>query len=384
MQYDVIINGGGLVGLATALMLLQQNYNVAIVEPRKPDFSWNDNILSARVCALTPISINFLQTLGVDCSKDFVADIERMNLWDERSGFDYVLRATNIAADRLGVVVENRQLQKMLWQLCLAHVNCEFFVGEQPESVELKDNSIALIFASQTISAQYIVAADGAESWLRNEIGIAINKRSYNHTSVVGVVKSEEPHLNSAAQHFMANGPLGILPSHQPFSETFVWSTLNSHADELMQMTDTEFATAISEASSWRLGDLVMQAERQIIQLYMRHADEYVRDRVILIGDAAHTIHPLAGMGVNLGLADVACLQDKIKNHGININALHAYARERKFYNRSMAGLMRTIQDGFATSNAVALHTRSLGAILLNKYNLLGGLANAGAYELKY
>jgi 2-octaprenylphenol hydroxylase len=384
MQYDVLINGGGLVGLATALMLLQQDYKVAIVEPNKPDFFWDENILSARVCALTPTSINFLQSLGVEFAKYFAADIERMNLWDERSGFDYVLRATTIAADYLGVVVENRQLQKILWQLCAAHAKCDLILDATPESVEFKDNGVALIFATKNISAQYIIAADGADSWLRNAVGITINKRSYNHSSVVGVVKSEFPHLNSAAQHFMAQGPLGILPSPQPFSETFVWSTKNSHAEDLMQMTDDEFATAISEASAWRLGDLVLQTKRHIIPLFMRLADEYVCDRVILIGDAAHTIHPLAGMGVNLGLADIVCLANKIKNNGININALHAYARERKFYNRSMAGLMRAINDGFATSNAVALHARSLGAILLNKYNLLGGLVQAGAHQLKY
>ena len=224
MQHDFIVNGGGLVGLATALMLLRKDYSVAIVEPREPDFNWDENILTARVCALTPASLDFLQSLGVCFSKETAADVLRMNLWDERSGFDYVLRSTAISADRLGVIVENRCLQKLLWDLCIEHNKCEFVVGAKPTAIECSADKVTLNIDDNVLTANYIIGADGAESWLRQEVGIEINKRPYNHSAIVGVLKSEEPHLNSAAQHFMATGPLGILPAPKPYYETFVWS----------------------------------------------------------------------------------------------------------------------------------------------------------------
>ena len=152
-------------------------------------------------------------------------------------------------------------------------------------------------------------------------------------------------------------------------------------AEELLAMDDNDFNAAISEASAWRLGDLEIQSKRHLIPLYMRQAKHYVQDHVILIGDAAHTIHPLAGMGVNLGLADVKCLQQLTD---INAVTLRDYASERKFNNKAMAGMMRLLQTGFGNSSQMALHTRSLGSVLLNQYNVLDRLANAGAMGVGY
>ena len=224
-----------------------------------------------------------------------------------------------------------------------------------------------------TISASLIIAADGALSKVRQLAAIPLWQWDYGHHALVATVKTQQPHQDTAWQRFTSDGPLAFLPLSDPYTSSIVFSTSPGHAKALMELDDVDFNKALSREFEQRLGAVVQVSKRAVFPLRQRHAKHYVQQGLALIGDAIHTIHPLAGQGVNLGLLDVASLVQvlcaaKARGQAIDEEALlKQFQRERHTDNLNMSATMQTFKWLFDPQSAALIIARNIGMKLLNK-----------------
>jgi 2-octaprenylphenol hydroxylase len=333
---QVTIIGAGMVGLALANCLADAGIAVDLVEQNEPVLEF-DTGSPGRVSALNPSSRDLLKSLDVwdQLRRDCVEPFSKIEAWTEAESGKIHFDAADSGKKYLAYVVENREIVRVLWQRALKH---------QLITVHIEDYD-------WHIGDDLIIGADGANSHVRTEAGIDFKERSYGQHAIVANVHSLKPHQNTAYQNFLKTGPLGVLPLYNPHLESIVWSVDDDYAEELMGMNESRFNIALSNALSMRLGKLTLQGERRLFPLIMRHAEQYVKPGVALVGDAAHTIHPLAGQGVNLGFKDVVALNDCLvtaHNKGLPLDALNIlrrYERERRLDNCKMLAAMQVFRN---------------------------------------
>lgn len=341
---QVTIIGAGMVGLALANKLAAMDIGVTLIESRLPDldFSIDAHRHTQRVSALGLASRDLLQSINAweALRAACITPFSKIEAWSHESGQKVHFDAAEIGKKQLGYIVENREVVRVLWQCAEQH---PLITIECPKQLTTLDD-----MREQT---QLIVAADGGNSWVRRQAGIDCSERSYGQTAIVATIQSAKPHQNTAYQSFLKTGPLGVLPLHDPHQLSIVWSADDDYAAELIAMNDTAFNRALSNALDLRLGKLELMTERKTFPLIRRHAKQYAQPGLVLIGDAAHTIHPLAGQGVNLGFKDVKALaaqlgkaQQKEQPLG-SLNALRHYERERKVDNQRMHLAMQLFRD---------------------------------------
>jgi 2-octaprenylphenol hydroxylase len=218
-----------------------------------------------------------------------------------------------------------------------------------------------------------VIAADGANSVIRDLANIELNTWEYHHTAIVSTVTFELSHQNTAWQCFLANGPLAFLPLKEENVCSIVWSTTPNHAKELLELNDKEFCLQLTKAFESRLGNIVEATKRFHFPLRMRHAKNYVKNNLVLIGDSAHTIHPLAGQGVNLGLSDAKVLAGVIlealqKNRDYSaLHTLRKYERARKTNNVTMLAGIEMIKRLFCSESLLAKKVRGFGLSNVNR-----------------
>ncbi|MDW2313083.1 FAD-dependent monooxygenase, partial [Vibrio sp. 1075] len=268
-----------------------------------------------RVSALSRSSETILRKLGAwqGIEQRRAAPYYGMEVWEQDSFAKIEFDAQSMAQPDLGHIVENRVIQLALLEQVQKLENVTLFmparcatlaVGEQESWLTL-DNG-------QAMTAKLVVGADGANSWLRNQMDIPLTHWDYGHHALVANVKTADPHHSIARQIFTPHGPLAFLPMSQPNMCSIVWSTEPNRAEELLAMSDEAFNKTLTSEFDARLGVCEVVGERAAFPLKMRYARDFVVERVALVGDAAHTIHPLAGQGVNLGLLDAASLAQEV------------------------------------------------------------------------
>ena len=334
---DVAIVGGGMVGAAAALSLARAGFATALLEAREPAAWHISDEVDLRVVGLAPSSIALLDELGVWPSiRDARSGpYSHMHVWDAENGAAIDFDAADEDRQLLGYIVENNLVQWMLWQalepagvqrLCPAKVH-GFEVREDRVQLELVD--------AEPVSARLLVAADGASSPLRDMAGIATRGRDYGQRAIVAHVRTERAHQNTAWQRFLPAGPLALLPLADGRS-SIVWSLPESEAQRVLALDDAAFLNELGMASDFRLGSILATTPRAAFPLKLQLAERYQSERFVLLGDAAHAVHPLAGQGVNLGLRDVIELRDTVcaaRDAGRDIAAEHVlrrYARRRR------------------------------------------------------
>lgn len=352
---DVAVVGAGVVGSTCALVLAGLGLEVALVEAREPA-RWNASQRDLRVYAFSPDNAALLERLGVWPSvRDArVQAYRRMRVWDAGGGADLHFDADAYARPELGWIVEHGLLADRLWQ-AVQRAGIRVFCPAQVVSLEQREDTVRLgLDDGVRLDARLAVAADGAESTLRQLAGIEVDPRDYAQRGVVCFVASEAPHQETAWQRFMPGGPLALLPFADGDS-SIVWSLPENEATRVMALDDAAFADAVTRASGGRLGRLRPTSPRAAFPLRRQLAKRYEAGGVLLVGDAAHVVHPLAGQGVNLGLRDVAALGDTLAaalHRGLDVAAsprLQRWARVRRSDNALAAHAFDMLHRAFAT-----------------------------------
>ena len=311
-QKDVIVVGGGVVGAACAALLARMGLDVALVEGREPA-RWSAQQPDLRVYAIAPDSAALLDQAGAwESIRNARAHAyRRMRVWDAVGGGELSFDADALGRKRLGWIIENDLLQDRLWSLLPAagvHVRCPVRV----QALEQDDDGVRLRLDDDSrLDARLVIAADGADSSVRALAGLEVDAHDYAQRGVVAFVQTEAPHQDTAWQRFLTTGPLALLPFAEG-SSSIVWTLPNDEAARMLALSDAVFGRELTLALQARLGEVTLHSQRVAFPLRRQLARELVSGRVLVAGDAAHVVHPLAGQGVNLGLRDVAALAASI------------------------------------------------------------------------
>ncbi|OOG37747.1 UbiH/UbiF/VisC/COQ6 family ubiquinone biosynthesis hydroxylase [Rhodanobacter sp. C05] len=370
---DVAVVGGGMVGAAAALALARAGFSTALLEARAPTAWSMDDEVDLRVVGLAPSSLALLKDLGVWTSiRDArVGPYAHMHVWDAESGAAIDFDAASEGHDLLGYIVENSLVQWTLWQ-ALEAAGVRRLCPAEVKGFEAREDRIQLELADgETLAAGLLVAADGAASPLRQLAGIGTRGRDYAQRAVVAHVRTERPHENTAWQRFLPSGPLALLPLADGRS-SIVWSLPEAEAQRVLALDEQAFLDELGLASDFRLGRILAATRRAAFPLKLQLAESYQADRFVLLGDAAHAVHPLAGQGVNLGLRDVAELRDTLlaaRNAGRDIGARHVlrrYARRRRSADTLDALGFDALARIYAWQSPALVAARGLGVRLLD------------------
>ncbi|QLB15995.1 FAD-dependent 2-octaprenylphenol hydroxylase [Mannheimia granulomatis] len=333
---DIVIIGGGMVGLALAGLLKDAPCKITIIEKNTPTF--DADTIFHRVSAINASSQKMLEQIGAfqHIPSARLSPYSEMFVW-EKDSFANIHFDNNdseikqLGLSQLGFILENQVIQHSLWRQVSTQSNVDYIVA-MPQTLGISDNGAFLTLDNgEMISAKLVVGADGANSWVRNQTQIPLTSRDYQHTALVCNVKTSEKHGKTARQIFAEDSILAFLPLADENLSSIVWSLPPIKADELKNCSEQEFNKALTIAFDNRLGLCELQSLREIYPLTARYARDFAQSRVALVGDAAHTIHPLAGLGVNLGFADVVTLAKEIQTHLANGEDIGEYRHLRQF-----------------------------------------------------
>lgn len=381
-RFDVVVAGGGMVGSALGCALSMEGFRVAVVELREPRLSWPAEEVDLRVSALTRASQRVLENLGAweHIRQLRASPYGGMLVWDAAGRGRVRFDAAEIGEPDLGHIVENRVTQLALWERLGELGTATRFAPDRIRRVERTGPTPRVYLdGGAVLECQLVVAAEGANSPVREMAGIGSSGWAYDQHAIVATVWPEHHHGAVARQRFMPNGPLALLPIDDGRC-SIVWSTAPAHAEHLMTLEDAAFCRELSEASEYALGAVTRVGPRGCFPLRLRNADHYVQPGLALVGDAAHGIHPLAGQGVNLGFLDMAALVDVlVEARGTgrplgSMATLRRYERARKGANIAMLGAMDAFKRLFSNRNIPLGLLRNLGLALADRSGPLKGL----------
>jgi 2-octaprenylphenol hydroxylase len=380
-RFDVVVAGAGLTGLAVAAQLSRLECGrrlrlILIDGGQRPRFDPAADV-ALRVSALSTGSVGLLQALGAwevvrnarACAYD------RMRVWDASGRWDgpATLRfdAADFGVPQLGFIVENVLVRSALAD-ALDGSDVELRFDTPIAALERSGRrNVVVLGDGERLEPTLLVAADGAQSFLRQQAGIATRDTPYGQAALVTHLAPAEPHRNTAWQRFLRNGPLGMLPLADG-RISVVWSTGRADAERAMAATDEELGRMLTEASDGVLGELVVAGPRGEFPLCARHAERYVAPGLALVGDAAHAVHPLAGQGANLGLRDATKLAEVIDaalregRYPGDLPVLRRYARARRGENALMLQFLTGLNRLFATDSALVGQIRAVGMRAFN------------------
>ena len=312
MRSDVVVVGGGVVGAACALALAGLDLDVTLVEAAGPAH-WSSSRPDLRVFAFAPDNAALLDSFGVwrEVLGARAQPYRRMRVWDAAGGGELAFDADAFGRHELGWIVENGLLVDRLWS-ALSRAGVDVRVPARVETLEQDDDGVRLrLDDGSRVDARVAVAADGAESTLRRLAGGEVSRRDYGQRGVVAYIETDQPHEETAWQRFLSSGPLAVLPFAAGRS-SIVWTLPEARAGEVLALDDDAFSRELTRAFDARLGSMRVVSKRAAFPLRLQLAQSHVHARVLVVGDAAHVVHPLAGQGVNLGLRDVSALRDSI------------------------------------------------------------------------
>lgn len=372
---DLLIIGAGMVGLTCAAACADAGLRVAVVDAGTPP-AMPEGKPQLRVSALSRASIQALQRLGawplLPAERQGI--YPAMQVWENDTLGEIAFTAEELAVDALGAIVENEAVRAALYQSLQQQPNIDWHWQTKAERLSISERGVWLLTDSGAdIQAALIVGADGAHSWLRSQTGLPLTRWDYEHHAIVTTIHTELPHQHTAYQAFAPDGPLALLPLADEHTCSIVWSQPPEQAAALLALDDAAFNKVLTVASNNRLGLLSVADERQSWPLTMRYSRDFVSTRLALMGDAAHTIHPLAGQGANLGMMDALSLAQiltaaRAASEDIGDPLVLArYSRWRKTEAVKMITAMEGFKRLFTNDIAPLKWARSVGLTLTNK-----------------
>ncbi|MFW5926487.1 MAG: FAD-dependent monooxygenase [Wenzhouxiangella sp.] len=349
-EAEVLVAGGGAAGAAAALLLARADRRVVLFDRRRPDTPAPNADFDPRVVALSPGSVRILEAVGawerIDPAR--VAPYSRMQVHAQ----DWSVRfsAGEHGLEYLGWIVEVPALQHALWQALDDSATATVMAPDGVSGHESGRGRVRVrLESAQTVRAQVLVAADGARSRLRRRAGIATEQWHYNQHALVTHVATERPNPGVAWQRFTEHGPLALLPLPDGRS-SIVWSLPSNRAAALRDLDDPAFLAELDASQDSPFGSVTSATRRYTFPLIRRRSLGLVAGRTVLLGDAARTVHPLAGQGLNLGLADAAALAEVYSESDIDRSLAH-YERWRLSAGTVMAGGIHAINELSAGGN---------------------------------
>lgn len=388
-HYDIVIVGAGMVGAAAACLLARasQTYksgplSIALIEANMAN-PFDTYQFDPRVAAITEKSRQLLARCGVwsDIADRRISPFEAMEVWDAEGTGRIQFNCAEIEQPNLGHIIENSLMVEALLAQVKELSNIDFMCPAKIIEYQQLDGGLGLELDDGCyVQTKLLIAADGANSSIRQHFDFATKEWDYGHRAIVSTIQTERPNQQTAWQRFMPTGPLAFLPLNNNgdlHQCSIVWSQEVEVADRLMAMDDEQFCHQLTTASERCLGKVLRVEKRFAIPLRQRHAADYVAPRVALLGDAAHTIHPLAGQGANLGFADVAALVDEIEravsrgNDIGDLSTLSRYQRRRKPDNLMTMAAMEGFKRLFGADNLALRLMRNMGLSKLNQWRPL-------------
>jgi 2-octaprenylphenol hydroxylase len=344
----VVIVGAGMVGTALACAFAQADRHVALLEAGERPAMGVKGEYDLRVSAISPASQSMFSVLGAwqGMLARRVSPFLRMCVWDTEGRGEIRFDSADLGEDVLGHIVENRVVQDALLERSTEFQQVDIFFGTQPAAIETTKHQASVhLDDGSDVQTSLIVGADGPDSAVRRLTGLGFERHDYQQRAVVCTVHTERPHDGTAWQRFLPTGPLAFLPLANGGC-SIVWSTGVAQSDELLRLGDDAFGARLARAFGHRLGAIEAVGPRAAFPLRRLHAKRYVGERIALVGDAAHVIHPLAGQGVNLGLMDAAALAETVLTTSRDLaspGALRRYERWRRGENQ----IVMTVMDSF-------------------------------------
>jgi 2-octaprenyl-3-methyl-6-methoxy-1,4-benzoquinol hydroxylase len=375
---DVLIIGGGMVGTALACVLAKQGFEVRLVEAIAPQAFALEQPLDLRVSAVSLASQNVLEVVGAWAHVLALraTPFRRMRVWDGAGLGDTRFDSRDIGEPVLGHIVENRILQLALWQAAKGLEAVDWHCPARLDGLQINAQScesgvVAQLSDGHSIHAKLIVGADGAHSRLRELAHIGVTSWDYDVEALVATIKTHAPQQDMTWQRFMPSGPQAMLPLPGSYA-SLVWYHAPDEVARLLALDEADFLAELLRTFPRELGGVEAVLGRGSFRLTRRHAQVYAKPRLVLVGDAAHTINPLAGQGVNLGFMDVAALAEtlvkaRVANQDIGaLHVLQSYERQRRGENLLMQSTMDMFHHLFKPAHGVVPLLRGVVLRLAN------------------
>jgi 2-octaprenyl-6-methoxyphenol hydroxylase len=388
-QFDIVIAGGGLSGALMALSLIDcknekgQPLSIAIVEAN-PVLKDSSLTFDDRVLALSHGTATYLDSLGLwQQLKDVAEPIKNIHISDRGFYGKARLYADNHQVNALGFVIEMSLLgQALLIRLKEKNKlsdNLTWFTPDKISDITWQEKHVEITLNSETLlNAKLLLACDGVHSVCRKFANISVQESDYEQSALIANVCTAIPHDNLAFERFTETGPIAMLPLSKPSNATndsrcsLVWTLPPEQADKMQALSDKQFQTELECAFGGWLGAITYVGKRDVFPLKLLMADDQVYHRMALIGNASHTIHPIAGQGFNLGVRDVNQMAELIKTSFDNnqdigqFSSLNKYASQRKLDHQQVIGLTDSLVTLFSNKLPPLVVGRNIGLKVLN------------------
>lgn len=364
IDYDLAIVGGGIVGLAAALTMYQHGFSVVVLDKAQFEPQHGD-----RVYAINAASKNLFKQ--INCwdlvSIDELSPYTHMQVWDllNKAYIDFDI--SNVSMPELGTIVSESALKNALLAKIKDYTDLVLLPNNQVEKIIPQKNTVTLKTSQNTYNVQLMILADGSMSFCRQLLNIPVTSWPYHQDAITATVHTKKPHANTAYQVFLPDGTLAFLPLANQQKCSIVWSS--NRSKYLLSLEESKFNQEITNALEGKLGQVKIISKCRSFPLKMIHSQVYTGNNWLLMGDALHTVHPLAGLGLNLGLADLKTWSECLKMHKNKLSsrqALGAYQRQRKYEVLRVIAFMQLLKNLFMNPLPPIIALRGVGMSACN------------------